>query len=181
MRLARFITSGREGSVMTAAGIVLIGAPDSAAARFAQRGYPVLASEPGDDAVRAAIAALGPVCGGRVAVVGYGVGGCSAFLAVTRLGAAAGIGFHPIGIGARLREAGLVRAPLSLHFGDADALVPLPEVRAIKGALEGFATTEIYRYPGAAQGFAVDGDPAFDPAAAALAERRAFDVLDALR
>jgi dienelactone hydrolase len=181
MRPARFITSGREGSAMTAAGIVLICAPRSAAERFAQRGYPVLAADPGDDAVRAAIAALGPACGGRIAVVGYGAGGCSAYLAVTRLGAAAGIGFHPIGIGAHLREAGLVRAPLSLHFGDADARVPLAEVRAIKGALEGFATTEIYRYPALAQGFALEGDPAYDPAAAALAERRALAFLATLR
>jgi carboxymethylenebutenolidase len=166
---------------MIVPGIVLIGAPRAAADRFARCGYPVLAAEPGIDAVRAAIAALGPACGERVAVAGYGAGGCSAYLAVTRLGAVAGIGFHPVGIGAHLSEASLVRVPLSLHFGDADERVPLAEVRAIKGALEGFATTEIYRYPGAAQGFASEDDPGYEPAAAALAERRALAFLGALR
>lgn len=162
-------------------GIVLIGAAPAAAERFAERGHAVRDAAGEDDAVRAALAALAPKCGGRVAVVGYGAGGCSAFRAVTRLGAAAGIAFHPIGIGALLGEAGLVRAPLSLHFGDADATVPPAEVRAVKGALEGFATTEIYRYPAVGQGFALESSPGYEPVAASLAERRAFAFLDGLR
>jgi carboxymethylenebutenolidase len=157
--------------------IVLAGAPPAAAARYAARGYAVRVAESGLESVRAELAAFASAGIDRVAVAGYGAGGCSAFLAVTRLGAVAGVGFHPFGIGAHLREAALVRVPLSLHFGDADERVPLEEVRAIKGALEGFATTEIYRYPGAGGDFALDGSPGYEAAAAALAEQRALAFL----
>jgi carboxymethylenebutenolidase len=160
--------------------IVLAGAPDAAAARFTAHGYTVRSAGAGAESVREALDAFVAAGALRVAVVGYGAGGCSAFLAVTRMGAAAGVGFHPAGIGAHLREAALVRAPLSLHFGDADDSVPLAEVSAIKGALEGFATTEIYRYPGAGAGFALDGSAGYEPVAASLAERRALAFLAAL-
>ena len=63
---------------------------------------------------------------------------------------------------------------MSLHFGDADERVPFEEVRAIKGALEGFGTTEIYRYPGVGHGFALPGDPGYDESAARDAQRRVF-------
>jgi carboxymethylenebutenolidase len=182
-----------KSATMSAPGIVLVGLTAGSAAtveRFASRGYCVVApdvaggpaSDTGLAAVRVAIEALGtdPQCNGRIAVAGYGYGGCLAFLAATRLGAAAGVAFHGIGIGSRLADAALVRVPLSFHFGDADEFVPPEEVRSIKGALEGFATTEIYRYPGAGQGFALAGSPGYDAAAAAAAERRAFEVLDRL-
>jgi carboxymethylenebutenolidase len=176
---------------MNEPGIVVTGLTAGAhetLARFAARGFRV-ATAGGEDVegalerVRAAMMTLAadPACNGRIAVVGYGRGGAAAFLAVTRLGAAAGVAFHGVGIGEQLGESALVRVPLSFHFGDADASVPPAEVRAIKGALEGFATTDIYRYPGAGQGFALAGDPGYDAAAAELAERRAFDTLDRLR
>lgn len=176
-----------------ALGVVLVGVPAQARGTlemYAQRGYDVLAADAGDGAnverglasVEAAMRTLAERApGGKIAVVGYGAGGRYAFLAVTRLGADGGAAFHGIGIGAHLAEAANARRPLTLHFGDADERVPFEEVRAIKGALEGFATTEIYRYPGARQGFALRGDASFDADAAAQAERRVFAILDALR
>ncbi len=102
-----------------------------------------------------------------------------AFLALTRLGADAAAAFHGTGIG-YLDEAPAAKLPLSLHFGDGDERVPFEEVRAIKGALEGFATTEIYRYPGVGHGFAMREDTGFSEFAALQAERRVFAFLDAL-
>jgi carboxymethylenebutenolidase len=179
---------------MTGPGIVLVGlTPQSARAtveRYAARGYRVAtvglppdgALDAGVAAVRAAMDALAADAegNGRIAVVGYGAGGAFAFLAATRLGAAAVAAFHGAGIGRLLSEAAQVRVPLSFHFGDADESVPLAEVRAIKGALEGFATTEIYRYPDAGAGFALAGSPGYAPEAAAAAERRVFEILDRL-
>jgi carboxymethylenebutenolidase len=156
---------------------------------FAGRGYDVLAAgideaadiDRGLETVRTAMLTLaGRGTTGKIAVVGYGAGGRYAYLAVTRLDADAGAAFHGTGIGEHLDEAARARKPLTLHFGDADERVPFEEVRAIKGALEGFATTEIYRYPGAGHGFALRGDPGFDEASAAQAERRVFAILDAL-
>ena len=175
-----------------ALGVVLVGVPGGSRDTlevFAGRGYDVVAADIDDDgevergleAVRSAMQTLaGRATTGKIAVVGYGGGGRYAYLAVTRLGADAGAAFYGAGIGEHLDEAARARQPLTLHFGDADERVPFEQVRAIKGALEGFATTEIYRYPSAGHGFALRGDPGFDAASAAQAERRVFAVLDAL-
>lgn len=172
-------------------GVVLVGLPASARSvreRFAARGYDVqmveldetAGVERGLEAVRAAMATLAARGPGKAAVVGYGEGGRYAYLAVTRLGADAGAAFYGAGIGAHLVEAARAKQPLTFHFGDADERVPFEEVRAIKGALEGFATTEIYRYPGVGHGFALSDHPGYDEAAALQAERRVFAVLDGL-
>jgi dienelactone hydrolase len=160
-------------------GLVMIGADPAAVARFAEHGYTIATVDPGDatnvDAVLArtsvAIDALRarPETGGVVAAAGFDIGGPFAFLAATRLGVAAAVTLWAVGFGAFLGDGSRVRVPLSLHFRDDDARVPLTEIRAIKGVLEGFGTTEIYRYA------------TYDDAARDAAERRARAVLDALR
>jgi len=170
-------------------GVVLVGVPPEARAaieRYRARDYDLRVADvgPADDveagleAVRSAMAALTTE---KVAVAGYGFGGRYAFLAVTRLGADAAAALYGAGIGGHLDESARVKKPLTFHFGDDDDRVPFEEVRAIKGALEGFGTTEIYRYPGVRHGFALLGDPNYDEAAALAAERRVFAVLDRLR
>jgi dienelactone hydrolase len=164
-------------------GVVLIGLTGAGMGatleRIAARGYCTIAVDARDlsdvdgtlEDVRTAMEALRARADSnrKAAVVGYGLGGRYAYLAVTRAGADAGAAFRAIGMGSHLGEASKVRVPLSLHFADDDERVPLDEVRAIKGALEGFATTEIYRYP------------TWDEGAASEAERRAYEVLDRLR
>jgi carboxymethylenebutenolidase len=172
-------------------GVVLVGLPPGAPEieRYTAHGYAVLVPEVRDPAdvegtlhaVRSAMEALTARAPARkVAVVGYGLGGRYAFLAAVRLGAAAAGVFYGSDIGGHLGEAAGLATPMTFHFGDADERVPFEEVRKIKGALEGFATTEIYRYPGARHGFALRGDPAYDAGAAEAAERRVFAVLDSL-
>jgi dienelactone hydrolase len=187
MRSARFITSeGEERSIMSGEddppgrlGVVLVGIPAGdrgAIERYVERGYDVLVApvEPEADvtaglaALRSAMAALAARTE-NVAVVGYGFGGKYAFLAVTRLGAAAAGALRGAGIGAHLDESARAKKPLSFHFADDDVAVPFTEVRAIKGALEGFGTTEIYRYP------------TLGAETMLQAERRVFAVLDSLR
>ena len=187
MRSARFITSGgEERSIMTSeerppagTGVVLVGVPPgdrAAIGRFATHGYDVVladvdeAAGPADAlaAVRAAMDALA-LRVEKIAVVGYGFGGRYAFLAVTRLGADAAGAVGGANIGAHLDESARVKKPLTFHFADDDEAVPFAEVRAIKGALEGFGTTEIYRYP------------TLDAAGLLQAERRVFAFLDGLR
>jgi dienelactone hydrolase len=200
MRFARFITfEGEETAVMTteqqprsALGVVLAGVGPGTQAtiyRYTGRGYDVRSVALDDradvetnlGAVRSAIDELAArTPGAKVAVVGYGPGGRYAFLAVTRLGADGAAAFHGTDIGRHLNEAALAKKPISFHFGDDDTYVPFEEVRAIKGALEGFATVEIYRYPGVGQGFALRGDAGYDETTALQAERRVFAILDGL-
>lgn len=200
MRSARFITFGSEEpgimsaqpSAHGALGVVLAGIPSGdrgTIERYTIRGYEVVTVDVGDgtavdatlDAVQSAMASLAArIPAGKIAVVGYGFGGRYAYLAVTRLGADGAAAFYGAGIGDYLGEASRAKLPLTLHFADDDELVPIEEVRRVKGALEGFATTEIYRYPGVGNGFALRGHAAFDEAAALAAEQRVFAVLDAL-
>lgn len=169
--------------------IVLVGVSGDASPtieRYAGHGYdvhPVAFDEAASvdagllDVSRAIAGVRAGTGGGRVAVIGYGYGGRFAYLAITRLGADAAAAFAGVGIGAHLDEAPLAKKPLSLHFGDDDPGVPFEEVRAIKGALEGFATTEIYRYPGVGSNFALRGSAGFVAAAADQAERRVLAFL----
>jgi carboxymethylenebutenolidase len=149
---------------------------DRAAARARLEGFDY---ETGISDVRSAMEALRarPDCAGPVAALGYCFGGEFAYLAVTRLDAAAAVAFHGVGIGKRLAEAGNVNAPMSLHFGEDDRFVSLEEVAAIEAALGGRPGVEIYRYPGAKHGFAQADVPAYDKAAAYLAEERALTML----
>ena len=109
------------------------------------------------------------LAGAPVAVVGYGEGGRYAFLAATRLGADGAAAFRGSGISAHLDEARFARVPMSLHFADDDPRVPPADVRAIKGALEGIGTIDVYRYE------------RWDAAAEAQAETRAFTMLSGVR
>jgi carboxymethylenebutenolidase len=158
--------------------VVLCGVPAVDAgrveARWTARGYTVASVAAGADIdetlarVKAAMDAAGSA-GRPIAVAGYGDGGRYAFLAATRLGADGAAAFCGSGIGSQLDEARFARVTMSLHFADDDPRVPPAEVRAIKGALEGVGTIDIYRYEH------------WDAAAEMRAEARAFAAFDGLR
>jgi carboxymethylenebutenolidase len=118
---------------------------------------------------------------GGVAVLGYCFGGLFAYLATSRLGADAGIAFHGTKIGEFLNESGSVKAPMSLHFGEADDSVPMTEVDAIRSAFPERADIEIFTYPGAKHGFTQTDAPSYDGVAAAAAMKRAVSLLSSLK
>ena len=122
-----------------------------------------------------------PDCSGPVAVAGFCFGGEFAFLSTTRLGAAAALTFHGVGIGKHLDEAGKARAPMSLHFGAEDPLTPHDEIAAIEAAFKGRADVGVFEYPGAKHGFAQADSAAYDPAAAKASEERCLATLASLR
>jgi len=121
-----------------------------------------------------------PQCDGRVAVFGYCFGGRYAFLSVTRLGADAAASFHGNGIVPYLAEAPKATAPMCLHFGDEDRLVPPAEVAAIEAALAPLPHAGVYRYPGAKHGFALLGGESYDEPVTDLALQRSFAMLGRL-
>jgi carboxymethylenebutenolidase len=123
-----------------------------------------------------------PECNGKVAVLGFCMGGRYAFLSLTRLGADAAAAFHGNDIEKHLDEASKLRDPkMSFHFGEEDPQIPMDTVKLVKGGLEGFPGVMIYTYPGCKHGFAQSNAPAYDAAAAELAYRRAFEMLDGLK
>jgi carboxymethylenebutenolidase len=153
---------------------------DRTAARGRLEGFDVAAGLSDVRAVMDALRARAD-CTGAVAVMGYCFGGEFAFLATSRLGAAAAISFHGVGIGKHLDEPNRVAVPMSLHFGEDDRFVPNTEVDAIEAAFRGTPAVEIYRYPGAKHGFMQADSAAYDEKFAQLADERALAMLERLK
>lgn len=110
---------------------------------------------------------------GKVAVVGYCMGGSIAFLATTRLNnVAAGVGYYGGQIAQVASEK--PKAPLMLHFGEKDQAIPLTDVEKIKAAQPG---VPIYVYNGAGHGFHCDERGSFNAEAAQVAACRTQEFL----
>ena len=61
--------------------------------------------------------------------------------------------------------------PVQLHFGEADAGIPMADVEAIRQAQPG---VEIFTYPGAQHGFGCEARPSYSPKDCELAELRSL-------
>jgi len=138
--------------------------------------------EQGLDDTRAVLAYLAtlPAWNGKFAMVGYCFGGRLSLLGLMRLGADAAVTFHGTAMHLDLAEADAISGPFSFHFGEADPVVPLDQVEAIKAALAG-KDGEIYVYPGAAHSFAQQESPRYDPSAGPLSEARALAMLERIK
>lgn len=109
--------------------------------------------------------------GGKVAVVGYCLGGSYAWLSATRLAVDAAVGYYGSKVVQFIAEE--PRAPVILHFGDKDRGIPLSDVEAIQAARP---TLPVYVYD-AGHGFNREGGANYSEAAATLALTRTLDFL----
>jgi carboxymethylenebutenolidase len=123
---------------------------------------------------RAAMAYAARSTGKKVGVIGYCFGGTVAWLAATRLGAAAAVGYY----GGRIAQFANENpaCPVMLHFGRQDAHIPAEEVDKIKSA---HPDVEIYRYD-AGHGFNCDARGSYNAAAASQARARSLAFLKQL-
>jgi carboxymethylenebutenolidase len=122
-----------------------------------------------------------PFSTGKVAAIGFCMGGRGAFLAGARAGADAAIALYALGIAEHLDEVRKVAVPVQLHYGLDDEHVPASEIDAVAKAAEGNRNVEIHRYPGAGHGFFTAGRPGYNERAAAEATLRIDRLLDALK
>lgn len=124
----------------------------------------------------------------RAAVLGLCVGGSFAMLAGAALGERLSCvtAFYGLIRYAKLTDAkprspidaaATLEVPLIGHWGDADHLVPLDDVNALRDVLRGKAA-EVYTYPGAGHAFHEDFRPVYRPVAAAEAWQRTVVYLD---
>ena len=110
---------------------------------------------------------------GKVAVIGYCMGGSIAFLSTTRLnGVAAGVGYYGGQIAQFASEK--PKAPVLLHFSEKDQAIPLTDVEKIKAAQPG---VPIFVYMGAGHGFHCDERGSFNAEAAQVAACRTQEFL----
>jgi carboxymethylenebutenolidase len=128
----------------------------------------------GVDDLKATLAHLRtlPACTGKVAAVGYCLGGKLAYLMATRSDAECSVGYYGVGIDKALGEAGKIARPLMLHIAEQDQFCPPEAQQAIKAALGRNPNVTIHSYPGVDHAFARSGGEHYDKAAAESANKR---------
>jgi carboxymethylenebutenolidase len=126
------------------------------------------------------------VVGTRIGLVGFCMGGFTAFLAACRLDPAATVSFYGGGIvrprvqsklNPLLGEAAGISSPILCLFGAEDQGIPPADVEAVRQALDTLEVPhEVVVYPGAGHGFFCDQRPVFNRDAAADAWRRTLSL-----
>ena len=124
----------------------------------------------------AAIAAS-PDCTGKVAVMGYCLGGLMTFLVAARSTVDAAVAYHGGDTEKYLDEADAIAAPLLMHLADEDEFISKPAQAQIKAALAGKPNATIYSYAGQNHAFSRHGGAHYNAAAATLANSRTHEFL----
>jgi carboxymethylenebutenolidase len=123
-----------------------------------------------------------PACTGKVAAMGYCLGGKLAYLMAARSTIDGAVAYYGTGIHRALEEASKLRAPLLLHIAGDDFLC-LPDAQtqiidrlaALKDTLRNEARVHVYE--GVNHGFARTGKSPFSATATALANSRTDEFL----
>lgn len=121
-----------------------------------------------------------PECTGKVAVMGYCLGGLMSYLTAVRHADTvdAVVAFHGGDTEKYLGEAGGLSAPLLMHLGEEDEFISKPAQAQIKAALAGRPDVSIFSYPGQRHAFSRHGGAHYDAVAAAQANSRTYQFLD---
>jgi carboxymethylenebutenolidase len=119
---------------------------------------------------------------GKVAVMGFCLGGLMAFLTAARAKIDAAVAYHGGDTEKYLDEVGGITAPMLMHLAEEDEFISKEAQAKIKAALADRPNVEIYSYPGCNHAFARHTGTHYNAAAAAMANRRTWQFLrDRLR
>lgn len=119
-----------------------------------------------------------PECNGRVAVLGYCIGGLMTFLTVARFdGITAAVAFHGGDTEKYLNEVPGLTAPILMHLAGDDEFMPKAAQEAIKAAFSEKSSATIYTYPGQRHAFSRHNGEHYNAEAAKLANDRTADFL----
>ncbi|MGE5146983.1 MAG: dienelactone hydrolase family protein, partial [Candidatus Eiseniibacteriota bacterium] len=105
--------------------------------------------------LKIAVAALRVMPGstGKVAALGFCMGGRLAYLAAARAGVDAAISLYALGISRHLDEMAGIACPVQLHYGLKDEHVPAAEIEAVGAAARANPRIEMLLYPDAGHSF----------------------------
>src|ERR1700745_3927145 len=118
-----------------------------------------------------------PQCIGRVAVLGYCLGGLMTFLTAARYGVDAAVVYHGGDTEKYLGEIQGLNAPLLMHLAEEDEFISKPAQAEIKAALARKPNATVYSYPGQNHAFTRHNGAHYNAAAAALANGRTSEFL----
>jgi carboxymethylenebutenolidase len=116
-------------------------------------------------------------CSGKVAVLGYCLGGLMAFLTAIRFGVDAAVVYHGGDTEKYLNEVDGFDAPLLMHLAEDDEFISSAAQAEIKAALSTKPQVTVYSYPGQHHAFARHNGAHYNAAAATLANRRTSEFL----
>jgi carboxymethylenebutenolidase len=115
---------------------------------------------------------------GKVAVLGYCLGGLMTFLTAVRYGVDAAVVYHGGDTEKYLGEVDGLHAPLLMHLAEEDEFISKPAQAKIKAALVRRPTATVYSYPGQRHAFTRHNGAHYNAAAAALANGRTSEFLN---
>ena len=118
-----------------------------------------------------------PGANGRVATLGYCLGGRLAFMMAARADADANIAYYGVGLEGLLAEAGAITAPMMVHIAERDKFVPASAQAQIIEGLHGHTHVKTHVYPGVDHAFARLGGHSYDARAATIANGRTAELL----
>ncbi len=116
---------------------------------------------------------------GRVATVGYCLGGRLAFLMATRSDADLNISYYGVGLDSLITDIGKVTKPLLLHVAGEDGFFPVEGRAKLVAAVRGHEMIQSHVYPGADHAFARAGGTHWDQRSAWIANGRTAEALAA--
>lgn len=151
--------------------------PDSVAKGRAIRGQADVAKMVVDLAATVSTLRARSDCSGKVASIGYCMGGWLSFLTAANAGVDAAVCYYGGGIDGSLAQAPRATCPMLMHFGDKDEHIPLSSVEKTRGALKGRADVAIHVYEGAGHGFNCNERGSYNAAASKVARERTLAFL----
>jgi carboxymethylenebutenolidase len=118
-----------------------------------------------------------PECTGKVAVLGYCIGGLMTFLTAVRYDVDAAVAYHGGDTEKYLGEVDGLHAPLLMHLGEEDEFISKSAQAQIKAALATKSNATVYSYPGQWHAFTRLNGTHYNAEAAALANERTNEFL----
>ena len=118
-----------------------------------------------------------PGANGRVATMGYCLGGRLAFMMAEQSDADANISFYGVGLDNLLGDLARVTKPLIVHIADNDEFFPAEHRAKVVDAVKGHRQIAAYVYPNADHAFARVGGVHWDGRSAAIANGRSAEAL----
>jgi carboxymethylenebutenolidase len=117
-----------------------------------------------------------PEVTGKIASVGYCMGGTLSYLMAATTDIDAAVSYYPGGIDKQLDKVAAIKAPILFNFGGADSHIPEEAVSKVEAAFAG-RDASINRYVGADHGFNCWDRATYNQKAAALARGRTLEFL----